>query len=219
MLFRISASVALACTLSITAHGYADTVYTNASAYAAATAGSTATTINFNGIASPNSFVGEPSSFTLSGATFTAVGTPFVIDPGYYGFPYTGGGFLTVDYNTPTDSVTVTLPSSNELSFNYGGLFGAAGPFTVTLSDGFSETFSSAGSTASGSLDFLGIVTSSPITSVTFTLPDTPQYNALDNISYGTLAVATPEPSSLLFLATGAISLAETLRRRRLSRS
>ncbi len=188
----------------------ADTVYSSASAYNAAATSNT--TVNFNGIAATNSFVLETSPFTLSGATFTSSSELFIIDPGYYGSSYTGGGFLSADYVSP-DTLTISLPSVNSVSFDFGGLLGSTGPINVSLSDGFTTTLSTTDSIAGGSLAFAGFTSSSDLTSITLTLPDNPHYNAIDNLSFGSLN-ATPEPGAFSLMLTGLVGAAGAIRKR-----
>jgi hypothetical protein len=192
-LFAISAGC-----LAISSAAVADTVYTSRSAFDAA-AGAL-TTITFDGIAAPGSFVnygGGP--LTLSGATFTTNGTLFVIDPGYYGSAYPNGGFLNADY-AGVDTITATVPSTTAVGFDIGGL---AGPqiFTIGTSDGGSFVLSTGDSiTGTNSLDFFGVTTSAPITSLTVTYADG-SYGALDNFSFGTSAV--PEPTTWAMILVG----------------
>src|SRR6266849_148722 len=76
------------------------TLYSSRAAFEAASSG--LTTIDFNGIAPAGGYVSYGTGpLTLSGVTFTGNGEMFVIDPAYYGFPYTQGGFLNSDYSSP----------------------------------------------------------------------------------------------------------------------
>jgi hypothetical protein len=203
-------TLAVLSLLLVPSQSKADTIYSTLSAYNAATAGNT--TITFNGIASPGSYVQQTSPFTLSGATFSSTSSLFIIDPAYYGFSYAEGGFLSGDYQTP-DVITVTLPSVTAVGFDYGGLLGTTGSFMVTLSDGFTTTLSTTDSTADGSLSFAGFTSATPLTSITLTLPDAPNYNAIDNFVYGQSGVV-PEPASLALMLTGLIGAAGIVRRR-----
>ena len=202
------ATLAILAVMLAPTQSKADTVFTSLSSFNAATSGNT--TITFNGIAAPGGFVTEASPATFAGATFSTTSSLFVIDPGFYGFSYSNGGFLNADYQQP-DVITVTLPSVTAVGFDFGGLFGSTGPYLVTLSDGFSATLSSSGSAAGNDLSFVGFTSSTPLTSLTLTLPDTPSYNALDNFVYGS---AVPEPGTLVLLATGLLGAAGAIRRR-----
>jgi hypothetical protein len=90
----------------------ADTVYTNQAAWNAAVSGST--TINFEGIASPSSYVNETPSFQQGGDTF-AIGPSapsgsalFVIGDNFYGYGY---AVASSQAASGTLDLRVTLPS------------------------------------------------------------------------------------------------------------
>jgi hypothetical protein len=162
------------------------------------------TTITFNGIAAPGSFVGYGSGpLTLSGATFTTNDQMFVIDPGFYGSSYPGGGFLNFDYSSP-DILTVTLPANvHSVSFDFGGLFS---PQTglVAINGGAAIPISSPNSiTGTNALDFFSFSSGTPISTVTLTTPANGEHNAVDNFSYTTV----PEASTWMMLIVGFATL------------
>jgi hypothetical protein len=209
--------LAAVCVLSfVCAESKADTVYSSQSDFMAAI--NAPTVITFDGIAPTNGFINYPAGVTLSGVTFTANNASmFIIDPGYYSAPYPSG-FLTDDYSV-TDIVTATLPSVTAVGFDFGGLAGPTGPFTLILSDGFSTTVSNDLSVVGGSLGFVGITSSTPLTSITIEMPDVPNYNAVDNFTYGTAGASpVPEPGTFGLMATGLIGAVGVLRRTLASR-
>jgi hypothetical protein len=182
-------------------------VYTDRASFTAAT--SSLTTIDFNGIAPANSYNAYGTGpLTLSGVTFTGNGSMYIIDPGYYGFSYGGGGFLNSDYNPPNTVMAASLPSgTTAFGTDYGGLFsGGSTTFVITLSTGDTVTATTTKSVQGGSLDFVGITSTTAITSVSLAMPDSPYYNAIDNFSFGT-AAPVPEPGSLTLLGVGAFGL------------
>jgi hypothetical protein len=174
-------------------------LYEDESAYLAATTG--LTTVDFNGIAPANGFISYGNGpLTLQGTTFTSNDELFIIDPGFYSAPYPQGGFLSGDFSNP-NIINVALPGAfTALGMNYGALFGRVGSvtFNFLLSDGSSFVATTSASITEGSLDFVGITSTVGIVSVEITAPDSPAFNAIDNLNFGSAAVppAVPEPSS-----------------------
>ncbi|HEY2009092.1 MAG TPA: PEP-CTERM sorting domain-containing protein [Rhizomicrobium sp.] len=194
----------------------ADTMYSSQTAFNAAISG--ATTITFNGLAPAGNFVFYGTgSLTLSGVTFTGNDQMYVIDPTFYGSSYPGGDFLTSDYASP-DVITATLPSVTAVGFNLGGLFDnslAINAFTILLSDGSSFTVDVPGneSIQDGTLGFFGVTSSTPLTSIRISLPDSPAYNAIDNFEFASPS-AVPEPLTLSLFGAG-LAGAIAMRRRK----
>jgi len=187
-------------------------VYSTRAAFDAGTTGTS--TVDFNGIAAPGGFVGYgggPAVF--SGITVTGDGAMFVIDPAYYGFSYAGGGFLNSDFAGATNTLHFVLPSMvTAIGFDFGGLFGGPVTFQIMLGNGDAFSASSAGSTASGTLGFVGFGSTVGFTYFDVVMPDSPFYNAIDNLTTGQ---AVPEPASMTLIATGLAGLvARRLRRR-----
>ena len=181
------------------------TEYSSQAAFTAATTG--LTNVDFNGIAAPGSFISYGNGpLVLSGTTITSNASMFVIDPGYYGFSYLDG-FLNADYATPNDTLTFTLPAPvTAVGFDFGSLFSGGASFDVTLGGLGPYLVSSSGSTQGGSLGFAGFTSTTSFSVVTLTMPDTPNYNAVDNFQFGSAAV--PEPISAALLGTALLGLA-----------
>jgi hypothetical protein len=193
------------------------TVYTSAPAFDAATSG--LTNIDFNGIAAPGKFVYYGSGpLSLSGVTFTSNDSSamYVIDPGYYGSSYPGGGFLSAAYSTTkTDIITAALPGpTTALAMNYGGLLGGPVTFMFKLSDGSTFDATTSLSIAGGSLDFIGVTDTTALSSVAISMPDSPNYYAIDNFQFGT-ALSIPEPRSVVSASVATLLVSGAMYRRR----
>lgn len=195
------------------------TVYTDQGTFDAA-AGAL-TTVTFDGIASTNGFVSYGAgSVTLSGATFAnstggSGSTLFIVDPGFYANSYSSG-FMTNDYSTTgSDVITVTLPGpETAVGFNFGSIFSGGATFTVGLDALGPFSPSTSGSIGSGTLGFVGYISTTPFSTVTLTLPDSPDYGVIDNFAFGAAGSSVPEPSTLMSLAGGLGILAFFARRR-----
>ena len=225
--FAISAVLATAINVSTALFASAATItFTNQAAFAAATSGISFTTVDFEGIAPDGSFVFEPTppGVTLMGANFTIdkstgnTGNLFVIGDNFY---YPGNSVLSSQESTTVpNNLLITFPAmETALSLDLGTL-GAAATWSWTLSNG---DFGVVSAPAFASLAFFGLTSTSPFNSIRLTGPaiggsaGDPTMN-IDDVSFGTGAVATvPEPASVV-LVGGALALAG-LRRRRARRN
>ena len=191
------------------------TVYTTATSFDAAT--THLTSINFNGIASPTSFVNFPNP---PGYTDAATGTNF-------SFPAEGGTDVNItgrDFYSPTPtfpddflvgagnvpqgaSELITLPTgATAFSLMFSTFNGV--PFTFAFSNG--DSYTDTTTPAFGSVAFIGFTDTSPFTSVTLTGPGDLAINLI--VQYGS---AVPEPSTLTMLGLASVIVGGSLWRRR----
>ena len=198
----------------------ADSFYTSESAWAAAVSGSP-TTINFEGIAPNNSYVGIGSG---PGASITRGGVKFAIGPAgtdsfffligdnySYGYSMSVISIQTGGNRVPPMDLLITLPSAvTALGFDFGGGYNSIA--TVTLSDGSVQPVAVP---VNPGLTFFGVTAPGGITTVDITLPGTPgQILDLADFSYGTEGTSvTPEPASFLLLGSGLAGLAGLIKR------
>ena len=175
------------------------------------------TTYGFTGIAPAIGYSYFPGGLTLGPATFTnPAGAIFVSaagsngleisssQPGSYGVPFLSSQGT---YPHPHDQLLVTDPGTYAIGFDYGSYIGLIPPVSVTLSTG--DTFL-LDIPPPKTADFIGFVSSTPITSVLFTELD----NRNDVIDVTQFTVGTHVPAPVMLDAThkghGATTLSGT---------
>jgi uncharacterized protein (TIGR03382 family) len=190
------------------------TEYTDPTAYGAAT--SNQTTFNFDGVTAPGTASLGPVSF--GDLSFDGSGTNIPVVFGA-GSPFYGGSafFSSISPLPGFDPAQVlcTLAGSTAIGFIYGD-FADEGdaPITVTLSTGDSFTLNTP---LNPGVDtgFVGFVSDTPITSVTFSNDDGLTFDLLQVETTSGSAVGAPEPAPMALMAIGLLSLAVLGRRRK----
>jgi hypothetical protein len=189
------------------------TLFTDQTAFNAATQG--LTTIDFEGLASVNDFifVPNPPGLTQSGVNFTSPNTLFVVDPGYGPafYDWGSGAVLSAQFGSGT-IINAALPSSvTAVGSDIFSIDSYASDFVINLSTGDSFTVSSSNYPIRS---FVGFTSDVDITSISFTA--TSGNTQIDNFTFGTRkSIATPEPTSVLgLLALGGLGIGSALRRK-----
>ena len=118
-----------------------------------------------------------------------------------------GNGALTLNFNSLYTQIGAQIETDSN------------GPFTAQICDGYGSCFTENGDSVSDndSAIYIGVESSSPIDSVTFSITsgNNPSDFAINEVTLdGSGTPVVPEPSSLLLLGTGLLGLAVTARRR-----
>jgi uncharacterized protein (TIGR03437 family) len=144
------------------------TTYTNLAAYSAAT--DNTTVVSFNGLLASAERFASFNSLVVDGVTFTTPtpGTVVNVTAANYYSPnnYPNAFINNAGTTFATETLNVTLPSPTlALALDYGQLF-AGGIGTITLSNGF--TFNPATLPTVGNTAFIGFISTTPITGLTY---------------------------------------------------
>lgn len=162
---------------------------------------------DFSGLNFPASINAIEGSRTVGGATFTSPGTgfSFTIKANYGGATYGADFFSGQSPNASPSEVLVTFAGLSAISFEYGSYVATPGsPITITLSSG--EQFTRNLPVTPGTSGFIGLVSSTPITSVLFTTisnasAPNPFAYSMDIVRFQT---ASPVPENAPWLMLGA---------------
>lgn len=168
------------------------TSYNNTEAFSAAA--SNIATIGFNGILPPATGFAAYNPLVVAGASFSTP-TPntnvnVTTSTFYAGTPYPADFIVDSTNGNPTNSLVITLPTPTyAVGLAYGALgFHGASSGNITLSNGYVLPLSSL--PTAGQTQFAGFVSTTPITSLTYTVTNDDWVDL--NLQLGAANVALP---------------------------
>lgn len=189
-------------------------VYTDATAWAAAT--SNVTTVTFNEVTT-NEYFG--SGYTSGDLTVTGSGGYLF---GWHGQDF-GTGFYLIGSGSQGATVSETFGGEQQAASTDLGIYAASGTLGYDFTTHLGDNISGSVSISDGTLSFIGLVADPGdwVTNLTITM-ETPGLGSgygniiVDNAAYGDAAPegTVPEPGSLALLGSGMVGLASYLRRR-----
>jgi hypothetical protein len=191
-MFRFVVSIAALSIASIAPSAFAATIYDSSAAFLPLVApGAFLNTFSTGGIVDPNGIPPNPlATINYSGSGYAYTVTADA--SGVYVDNVTVGNWATLDPVIVTFTGNpVTAIGGNFFLTNLAGTFQPVA-VTIQLSDGTSETFTPANTSA-----YRGFISTEAITSMT--LPSAAFFHNIDNLTVGT---AVPEPTTVSLIAT-----------------
>lgn len=188
----------------------ADTIYTSASAFAAATSG--VTTIGFGGILPAGTSFEDFNPLTVAGNTFsTPIAGVFVnvTTADFYSPSDYPADFIVNSAHSGSNELDITFASAvHAVALDYGG-FSGGGDGKITLSDG--TVFDQASLPGLAHTDFVGFVSSTALTGLKFTT--TSDAWVVEDLKFAT---PTPEPIGVSAIGfAGVVAIAAWRRRKK----